>query len=94
MGADEAVEFDYDWDADVLYISFGPPRPARGEHYDDDIVLRYALDTDDLVGITVLGYRRIGGPEGLLHRLSEGSERSKIGCIREHVQELRELVPA
>jgi len=90
---DEAVSFDYDWDADVLYVSLGPPRPARGEQH-DDIVLRYALDTDELVGITVLGYRAMGAADELLRRIAQMPDEGIIGLLEEQAEDLREAVPA
>ena len=87
-------QLDYDHDADVLYVSFGPPRPAVGEHYDDDIILLHALDTGDLVGITVVGYMAIGGPEELLRRLDQLTSNKSIGMVRANERDLRNLVPA
>jgi len=95
-GADETLgpQLDYDHDADVLYVSFGPPRPAVGEHYDDDIILLHALDTGALVGITVVGYVAIGGAEELLRRLDQLTSDSSIAMIRANERDLRDLVPA
>ena len=94
--ADEALgpQLDYDHDADVLYVSFGPPRPAVGEHYDDDIILLHAPDTGTLVGITVVGYAAIGGAEELLRRLDQLTSDSSIAMIRAKERDLRDLVPA
>ncbi len=94
-GATQAVEFDYDWDADVLYISFGTPRSAHSENYDDDILLRYALDTGDLVGMTVLGYQSIGGLDELLRRLDRMvAQATQLSLVKGQANALRKLVPA
>jgi uncharacterized protein YuzE len=52
----------YDVDKDVLYLHVGEPQPAEGEETREGHVLRYALGTDRVVGLTVLGAR------GLLER--------------------------
>ncbi len=50
-------DLDYDRKADVLYISFGPPRPAIGLETEEGLVLRLDPDTDELVGVTIVGAR-------------------------------------
>ncbi len=45
---------DYDADADVLYLHLGEPRTAEGEETPEGHVLRYAPDTQDIVGLTVI----------------------------------------
>ena len=44
----------YDKKADVLYLSIGDPRPAISEEVGDDILLRRDLETDEVVGLTIL----------------------------------------
>jgi uncharacterized protein YuzE len=44
----------YDKNADVLYLSIGDPRPAISEEIGDDILLRRDLETNEVVGLTVL----------------------------------------
>jgi hypothetical protein len=42
-----------DVEADVLYVSFGQPRPATAsELTDDDVIIRY--DGDEVIGLTIL----------------------------------------
>lgn len=42
-----------DVEADVLYVSFGQPRPATdSELTDDDVIIRY--DGDEVIGLTIL----------------------------------------
>ena len=50
--------FRYDKANDVLYLSVGPPRPSYGEDLRDGIVARYDMDTDEMTGVTVLGFKR------------------------------------
>lgn len=51
------VDWDYDEDADVLYLSIGKPQPALGLDIGDGIVLRYDENRKELVGITVIGLK-------------------------------------
>jgi uncharacterized protein YuzE len=44
----------YDKNADVLYLSIGDPRPAISEEVGDDILLRRDLETNEVVGLTIL----------------------------------------
>lgn len=47
----------YDEEADVLYLSFGPAKPADdGLLLDNDVILRYRRA--ELIGITVLGLKQ------------------------------------
>jgi uncharacterized protein YuzE len=52
-----AVAWDYDGEADVLYLSVGEPRPAIGVDVGDGVVLRYNEAANELVGLTVIGLR-------------------------------------
>ena len=48
----EKLDVDYDEEADVLYISFGPPVPASDSKIlENDIVVRYK--GDKIIGLTV-----------------------------------------
>lgn len=51
------ANWDYDEDADVLYLSVGEPRPAVGIDIGDGVVLRYDEDTQEVLGLTVIGLR-------------------------------------
>lgn len=51
------MEWDYDSQADVLYISFGRPRPAVGVDMGNGVIMRYDEKNDELVGITIIGVR-------------------------------------
>ncbi len=48
------TQFFYDKNADVLYISVGDPRPAISEELDDDVLLRRDIQTNEVVGLTIL----------------------------------------
>ena len=51
------VDWDYDEEADVLYLSFGKPRKAIGVDIGDGVVVRYDEKKKEVVGLTVLGMR-------------------------------------
>lgn len=57
---------DYDADSDVLYLHVGEPQVAEGEETPEGHVLRYAPGTQDIVGLTVLGARRLLDRDGNL----------------------------
>lgn len=48
----------YDSEADVLYISFGEPRPSYSEDFEEGIYLRYDMETDELTGVTILDFAK------------------------------------
>lgn len=50
---------DYDAENDVLYLHIGEPQVGEGEETPEGHVLRYAPGTSRVVGLTVLGARRI-----------------------------------
>ena len=52
-----AVTWDYDEEADVLYLSVGEPRPALGVDIGEGIVVRYDEPKGEVVGLTILGVR-------------------------------------
>jgi hypothetical protein len=63
------VTFDhanYDADNDVLYLHVGPPQGADGEETPEGHVIRYAHGTSRIVGMTLLGPRRILDRDGRL----------------------------
>lgn len=57
---------DYDADSDVLYLHVGEPQEAEGEETPEGHVLRYAPGSQDIVGLTVLGARRLLDRDGNL----------------------------
>lgn len=48
------ISWSFDEEADVLYISFGDPRPAIGD-YIDGVLIRYDENTGEIVGVTIIG---------------------------------------
>jgi uncharacterized protein YuzE len=57
---------DYDADSDVLYLHVGEPQDAEGEETPEGHVLRYAPGSQNIVGLTVLGARRLLDRDGNL----------------------------
>ncbi len=51
------VVWDYDEEADVLYLSVGEPRPAVGVDIGEGVVARYGEKNKELVGVTLIGLR-------------------------------------
>lgn len=59
MGINE-IEFDYDEEADVLYISFGKPREAVVEEV-GNIGLRIDEKNKEIVGLTIIEFLKTFG---------------------------------
>ena len=53
-----AITWDYDADADVLYLSVGEPKPAMGVDIGEGVVLRYDEAHREVVGLTLIGLRK------------------------------------
>ncbi len=53
----EHVNWDYDEEADVLYLSIGKPRKATGIDIGQGVVVRYDEKKREVVGLTILGMR-------------------------------------
>jgi len=51
------LQWDYDEDADVLYLSIGDPQPAVGIDISEGLVLRYDEAEQNVVGLTIIGLR-------------------------------------
>lgn len=51
------IDWDYDEEADVLYLSVGEPRPAVGVDIGEGVVARYDETHKEVVGITLIGLR-------------------------------------
>lgn len=54
----EKIDFDYDEEADVLYINFGKPREAKDSIEVEDGII-YRLADDEVVGITITDFKAI-----------------------------------
>jgi len=55
------VIWDYDREADTLYISFGKPRSALTLDLGEGMLARYREEDGELVGFTIIGVSRIVG---------------------------------
>ena len=53
-----SVDWEYDGEADTLYISFGKPRPAVGVDVGEGVVVRYDEKAKEVVGLTIIGVGR------------------------------------
>ena len=53
----QMLNWDYDEEADVLYIAVGEPRPALGIDIGEGLVLRYDEIHQEVVGLTLIGLR-------------------------------------
>lgn len=51
------VNWDYDEEADVLYLSVGEPRSAVGVDVGEGVVVRYDEANREVVGVTLIGVR-------------------------------------
>ena len=54
----ENLSWDYDEEADVLYISRGEPQEALGQDVGDGVIIRYEKKTKEVVGITITDVRQ------------------------------------
>ena len=52
------VKVNYDAANDILYLSFGDPRPSYAEEYQDGVYVRFDMKTDELSGITILDFSK------------------------------------
>jgi uncharacterized protein YuzE len=52
-----AITWDYDEEADVLYLSIGEPKPAVGIDIGEGVILRYDEAHREVVGLTLVGLR-------------------------------------
>ena len=50
------IDFDYDEEADVLYISFGKPREAKDNVEVEDGVV-YRIADNEVIGITIIDFK-------------------------------------
>jgi len=51
------LDWEYDEEADVLYISVGKPRPAVGVDIGEGIIVRWDEKRKEIVGLTIIGLR-------------------------------------
>ena len=50
----DKIKWDYDAEADVLYISFGNPQKAEGVDIGEGTIIRIQPDSKEITGITIL----------------------------------------
>ena len=50
----EKIKWDYDAEADVLYISFGNPQNAEGVDIGEGTIVRVQTDTNEITGLTII----------------------------------------
>jgi uncharacterized protein YuzE len=48
------IKWDYDAEADVLYISFGKPEYAEGIDIGEGTIIRIRPDSQEITGVTIL----------------------------------------
>ena len=48
------IKWDYDAEADILYISFGNPGNAEGVDIGEGTIIRIRPDTKESIGVTIL----------------------------------------
>lgn len=53
----EQLDWEYDKEADGLYLSVGKPRMATGVDIGQGVVVRYDEKKREVVGLTILGAR-------------------------------------
>lgn len=51
----ENLSWEYDAEADVLYISIGEPRSAEGVDIGEGVIVRIDPENKEVIGLTVLG---------------------------------------
>ena len=54
----ENLNWNYDEEADVLYISIGKPVKALGLDVGEGVIVRYREETGEVVGLTIVGVKQ------------------------------------
>lgn len=54
----EELNWEYDEEADVLYISAGEPAKAVGLDVGEGVIIRYKEETGEVVGLTIIGVKQ------------------------------------
>ena len=54
----QTLNIDYDQGADVLYISFGKPKPAICVEVNKGDLVRVDAYTDKIIGITIIDFKK------------------------------------
>ena len=58
MDKDQSINTHYDADSDILYVWWKKPQEVACMEPDEGIVLRLDANTDQLVGYTLISFRR------------------------------------
>lgn len=53
----EKIDWDYDEEADVLYLSINKPRKAIGIDAGDGLIVRFDEQKNEIVGLTIIGFK-------------------------------------
>ena len=53
----ERLDWEYDEEADVLYVSIGRPKKATGVDIGQGVIVRYDEKRREVVGVTIMGMR-------------------------------------
>jgi hypothetical protein len=104
-GATLGVTTVYDEEDDVLRTSIGPLTEAATESLNNTVLLRYDPESLKLVGIEVIGFKRLLGGDSSVSPPFLGRLRDLVVALDAHrraseqvsealVRDLRELVPA
>lgn len=51
------INYDYDEDEDILYVTIGKPTPSVSEEIEEGILIRRDIKTHKLTGVTILDYK-------------------------------------
>ena len=63
------LDWEYDGEADVLYISVARPKPALGVDIGEGVVVRYDETHNEIVGLSIVGLR-----EKMMRELSSNAD--------------------
>jgi len=81
----DKIKWDYDAEADVLYISFGNPQKAEGVDIGEGTIVRVQSDSKEIIGVTILNP---------LHRtLASLKGKQQLGTRKKKVPVSKELKP-
>lgn len=73
----DKIKWDYDAEADVLYISFGNPQKAEGVDIGEGTIIRVQSDSKEIIGVTILNP---------LHRtLASLTGKQRLGRIKKSI---------
>ena len=56
MGQTKAMTYQYDWQEDILYATFGASKEAICLEEDEGVLIRVDPETDEVVGFTIIDF--------------------------------------